>query len=478
MLNYARVTPADIEKLRQIIPADRFFYPPTKHYDHDQFNYKRSLPDVELQPVSNEEVSAIMRYANKRMIPVTVRGNATGLMGANISVDHGIALDMIKMNKVLEYDPDSLTMTVQAGIRVRDIAEYLADQPFIYEPAPAMKWAAIGGNVSTNAGGMKAIKYGTTREHIRGLTTILADGTKLHCGHKTVKNSSGYDVKDLIIGSEGTLAVITEVVLRLIPRPQFEKTMLLSFSEIATAIKSVPKVFAAGLTPTSVEYFSQEDIEKWQEYSGKEFPVKDGKGYLLVSFDSNNKQNVEEELSEVLEVAKKNQLIKSLVLNSGDPDAQAVWDARSEFETAIQKTTTKMDEADIVVPIDKIPMVLGQVRKVAKKEQIRLPNFGHAGDGNLHIYICCDNYSDEEFGAKKDRIFKALYKAAKAYSGEMSGEHGIGYARKDYFEDFYGTDYVALMSRIKQAFDPNLILNPDKIFPLRLFHKDQELVEN
>lgn len=477
-MNYSRVSDLDIEALRKIIPAERFFYPTTKHYDHDQFNYKKSAPDVAVQPVSNDEVSAVMKYANEHQIPVTVRGNATGLMGANISVDHGIAIDMIKMNKVLEYDPDSLTMTVQAGVRIRDIDEYLADQPFIYVPSPAMKWAAIGGNLNTNAGGMKAVKYGTTREHVRGLTAILADGTQIHCSHKTVKNSSGYDIKDLIIGSEGTLAVVTEVVLRLIPRPRVEKTMLLSFPDIERAISCVPKIFAAGLTPTSVEYFSEEDVDKWEEYSGKKFPVKDGSGYLMIGFDGNDDKLVDGELAEVVNVANENDVSNTLVLTADDPNSQAVWDARSEFETAIQQTTTKMDEADIVVPINKIPLVLKEVRKISEKENVRLPNFGHAGDGNLHIYICCDDHSDDEFAVKKDHVFKALYQVAKDSDGEMSGEHGIGFARKDYFEDFYGSDYVELMSRIKLAFDPNLILNPDKIFPLHVSKQENEVVKN
>src|SRR5699024_5960029 len=296
----------------------------------------------------------------------------------------------------------------------------------------------------------------------------LADGTQIHASHKTVKNSSGYDVKDMIIGSEGSLAVITEVVLRLIPRPRVEKTILLSFPDMDHAIGTVPHVFAAGLTPTSVEYFSQEDVEKWEEYSAKEFPVKDGSGYLMVSFDGNDERLVDKELTELLEVAQANQVSNSLTLTGDDPQAQLVWDARSEFETAIQKTTTKMDEADIVVPINKIPLVLKEVARVSAAEQVRLPNFGHAGDGNLHIYICCDDYSDEEFAVKKDRIFKAFYKVAKESAGEMSGEHGIGYARKDYFEDFYGTDYVNLLSRIKLAFDPTLILNPGKTFTIHL----------
>lgn len=198
----------------------------------------------------------------------------------------------------------------------------------------------------------------------------------------------------------------------------------------------------------------------------------------MIGFDGNDDKLVDGELAEVVNVANENDVSNTLVLTADDPNSQAVWDARSEFETAIQQTTTKMDEADIVVPINKIPLVLKEVRKVSEKENVRLPNFGHAGDGNLHIYICCDDYSDDEFAVKKDHVFKALYQVAKDSDGEMSGEHGIGFARKDYFEDFYGSDYVELMSRIKLAFDPNLILNPDKIFPLHVSKQENEVVKN
>ena len=188
-MTYRRVTKTDVDALREIVSADRVIYPATTHYDHDQFKQVRSLPDVAVQPQTNAEVAAILRYANEHLIPVTVRGNATGLMGANVPMAQGIDIDMIKMNKVLEYDPDNLTLTVQNGFRIRDINEYLADKPFTYIPAPAMKWATIGGNASTNAGGMRAVKYGTTREHIRGITVVMVDGTIQHFGGKTVKNS-------------------------------------------------------------------------------------------------------------------------------------------------------------------------------------------------------------------------------------------------------------------------------------------------
>lgn len=463
-MTYSRVTEKDVAALTDIVTAERVIYPATVHYDHDQFKQVRSLPDMAVQPQTNEEVAAILRYANEHLIPVTVRGNATGLMGANVPIEHGIDIDMIKMNKVLDYDPDDLTLTVQNGFRIRDINEFLADKPFTYIPAPAMKWATIGGNASTNAGGMRAVKYGTTREHIRGITAVMVDGTIQHFGSKTVKNSSGYDLKDVIIGSEGTLAVITELILRLIPRPTINLDVLVPFVDVKKAISVVPKILRAGLVPTGLEFFSRETVEYWESYAHQPFMDHTGGGYLLITFDGHDGTVVQRDLDRAMQIARDNGALAP-VLMGDEAHRVAVWETRNQLLTAIQQTTTAIDEVDIVVPISQIPKVLDKVAELQAKEKVSMPNFGHAGDGNLHIYMRKDDYSDEEFAAKVDRIIRQLYATAKALGGEMSGEHGIGFAREPYFEAYYGKDKVRILQLVKDAFDPNHILNPHKIFP-------------
>lgn len=466
-MEYSQLNRRHLADLRKIIPPDRFIYPPSRHYDHDQFKAIRSLPDLVLQPKTNEEISRIMAYANRAHLPVTVRGNSTGLMGGNIAIDHGIALDMIKMNKILNYDPDNLTITVQSGVRVVDINQFLIDKPFTYVPAPAMKWACIGGNAATNAGGMRVIKYGTTREHIRGIKTVLADGTVFQFGHQTAKNSSGYDLKDLVLGSEGTLAVITELILRLFPRPKVELQALVPFNNVNQAISVVPKILAAGLLPVNIEFFSRAVISNWEKYANKKFITAKGGGFLLIGFNGNNRQAVEDDLKTALSITKDLKALEAIIL-SDQKIYDQVWEARNNFLTVIQQSTPMMDEVDIVVPINKIPNVLDAVETISQEETIRLPNFGHAGDGNLHIYICSDQYNQKEFQKKSDQVIKKLYQTAKSYGGEMSGEHGTGYARKDYFQNYYGKDYVQLLQKVKRAFDPELILNPEKIFPITL----------
>ncbi len=466
-MSYNKITSKDLEQLRSFIrDEDRFITKPTVHWDHDQFKTVRAIPDLVIQPTTNEEVEKVVKYASDHHIPIVPRGNSTGLMGANLSVDGGISLDMIKMNKILSYEPNNLTMTVQAGIRLKDMEEFLADKPFTYMPAPAMHWATVGGNVDTNAGGLKAIKYGVTREHIRELKVVLADGKLYKFGAKAVKSSSGYSLKDLIIGSEGTLGVVTEVTVRLYPRPKEIINALIPYPTLTQAIKSVPAILASGVVPTTVEFMGRKVIDLWESYANQKFPVSEGNGFIIVGIDAFTKSEVEAELKQVLETVKQFDAGKAVVLAADSDEAKLIWKAREELLLAIQKSTPMMDEVDISVPIDHIPDVLKRIDELEKEVGMRIPNFGHAGDGNLHIYLCSDDDSKEVFDKKSKEVITELYKKAKEVDGNMSGEHGIGYAREPYFEDYYSKDYVEMLRKIKLAFDPNDIINPDKVFPM------------
>ncbi len=466
-MSYNKITSKDFEQLRSFIrDEDRFITKPTVHWDHDQFKTVRAMPDLVIQPTTNEEVEKVVKYASDHHIPIVPRGNSTGLMGANLSVDGGISLDMIKMNKILSYEPNNLTMTVQAGIRLKDMEEFLADKPFTYMPAPAMHWATIGGNVDTNAGGLKAIKYGVTREHIRELKVVLANGKLYKFGAKAVKSSSGYSLKDLIIGSEGTLGVVTEVTVRLYPRPKEIINALIPYPTLTQAIKSVPAILASGVVPTTVEFMGRKVIDLWESYANQKFPVSEGNGFIIVGIDAFTKGEVEAELKQVLETVKQFDAGKAVVLAADSDEAKLIWKAREELLLAIQKSTPMMDEVDISVPIDHIPDVLKRIDELEKEVGMRIPNFGHAGDGNLHIYLCSDDDSKEVYDKKSKEVITELYKKAKEVDGNMSGEHGIGYAREPYFEDYYGKDYLEMLRKIKLAFDPNDIINPDKVFPM------------
>ena len=465
IMEYHKINETDLENLRKFISdPERFITNPTKHWDHDQFRTVRAMPDLVIQPTTNEEVMNVVKYASDHSIPLVPRGNSTGLMGANLTVDGGISLDMIKMNKILEYDPENLTMTVQAGIRLKDLDEFCADKPFVYMPAPAMHWATIGGNVSTNAGGLKAIKYGVTREHIREIKAVLTNGKLYKFGSKAVKSSSGYSLKDLFIGAEGTLGVITEVTIRLYPKPHKSINAIIPFPTLNDAIKSVPAILRSGVVPTTVEFMGRKVIKLWESYAKDEFPLKKGDGFIMIGIDAFTEDEWKAELKETLEVVKPFKAEKAVVLGADSEEAKKIWQCREELLLAIQKSTPKMDEIDVCVPINHIPVVLDRIEELEQELNIRIPNFGHAGDGNLHIYLCSDNMTDEEYAKTSDKVISELYKTAKSLDGNMSGEHGIGYARANYFEDFYGKEYTDLLREVKKLFDPNYIINPGKIF--------------
>ena len=465
IMEYHKINETDLENLRKFISdPERFITNPTKHWDHDQFRTVRAMPDLVIQPTTNEEVMNVVKYASDHSIPLVPRGNSTGLMGANLTVDGGISLDMIKMNKILEYDPENLTMTVQAGIRLKDLDEFCADKPFVYMPAPAMHWATIGGNVSTNAGGLKAIKYGVTREHIREIKAVLTNGKLYKFGSKAVKSSSGYSLKDLFIGAEGTLGVITEVTIRLYPKPHKSINAIIPFPTLNDAIKSVPAILRSGVVPTTVEFMGRKVIKLWESYAKDEFPLKKGDGFIMIGIDAFTEDEWKAELKETLEVVKPFKAEKAVVLGADSEEAKKIWQCREELLLAIQKSTPKMDEIDVCVPINHIPVVLDRIEELEQELNIRIPNFGHAGDGNLHIYLCSDNMTDEEYVKTSDKVISELYKTAKSLDGNMSGEHGIGYARANYFEDFYGKEYTDLLREVKKLFDPNYIINPGKIF--------------
>ncbi|AWM73820.1 FAD-binding oxidoreductase [Lactobacillus sp. M0403] len=466
-MEYHQINDTDRENLRKFISEpERFVTEPTKHWDHDQFRTVTAMPELVIQPVTNQEVENVVKYASDHHIPLVPRGNSTGLMGANLSVDGGISLDMVKMNRILEYDPDGLTMTVQAGIRLKDIEEYLADKPFTYMPAPAMHWATIGGNVDTNAGGLKAIKYGVTREHIRELKVVLTNGKLYKFGSKAVKSSSGYSLKDLIIGSEGTLGVVTEVTLRLYPKPRKSINAIIPFPTLNDAIRSVPAILASGVVPTTVEFMGRKVINLWEKYADDEFPIKNGDGFIIMGLDSFTEEEWQAELKQALEAVKEFKAEDAVILSADSEEAKKIWKCREELLLAIQKSTPKMDEIDVCVPINHIPEVLDRIEELENELNIRIPNFGHAGDGNLHIYLCSDDMSDEEYAKTSDKVISELYKTAKSLDGNMSGEHGIGYARAGYYEDFYGHDYTELLRQVKKLFDPNEVVNPGKIFKM------------
>lgn len=434
-----------------------------EQYSHDQLGTAKAFPEAHVKVINKIQVQVIMKYAYEKTIPVTVRGAGTGLVGGAVPVMGGILLDMSLMNKIVELDLTNLTLTVEPGVMLFEIYEKVEKEGLFYAPDPGQKKASIGGNISTNAGGMRAIKYGTTREWVRALEVVTPKGELLKFGSKVVKNSTGYGLKDLIIGSEGTLAIIVEATLKLIPKPKYTKSLLVAFENREKAIEASPLLIKNYVLPTAVEFFEKQSLDYNEAFFGTTIDNGNFNAYLLLSYDGNNETALDNELK----------IVKEMLIDSYgaldafiiDPQAKRsnIWNIRGGFLEAIKASSDFIDECDVVLPRSNISKFLTYVREVSEKLQVRIPYFGHIGDGNLHIYLCKDKLADDIWEEKVIQGFELLYQKAFALGGLVSGEHGIGIAKKVYMEKLLGNEQLELMRGIKQTFDPKRILNPKKI---------------
>ena len=461
---YNKVTIEDIAALQQIVGESEVFFGSAinEDYAHDELGGISCMPEVLVRVRSTEEVSAIMKLAYSRTIPVTVRGSGTGLVGAAVPIHGGILLETTKMNKILKLDSDNLTVTVQPGVLLMELAAFAEENDFLYPPDPGEKSATIGGNISTNAGGMRAVKYGVTRDYVRALTVVLPNGEIQQLGAAVAKNSSGYSLKDLVIGSEGTLCIITEAVLKLVPLPKVSLSLLVPFPDMKSAIESVPHIIRSKITPTAIEYMSRDTILFSESYLGKRFPDTRNDAYILLTFDGNSQAQVEQDMSTVADLCLSIGALDAYIVDT-EERKKSVWSARGAFLEAIKASTTEMDECDVVVPGDQVDTFIKYTHELAKEFNVRIPSFGHAGDGNLHVYICRDALSDEDWEKSLSVIFDKMYEKSVELGGLVSGEHGIGYAKKDFLRRQYGETPIALMQGIKRVFDEKNILNPGKV---------------
>ncbi|MFD3156368.1 FAD-binding oxidoreductase [Haloimpatiens sp. FM7330] len=461
---YKKIDVKDIEFLKSICGEERVYLGNeiSEDFSHDELGGVSNMPDVVVDALSTEEVSKIMKYAYENNIPVVPRGSGTGLVGASVPLEGGIMINLTKMNKILEIDKENLTLTVEPGVLLMEIGKYVEENDLFYPPDPGEKSATIGGNISTNAGGMRAVKYGVTRDYVRGLEVVLPNGEVLNIGGKVVKNSSGYSIKDLIVGSEGTLGIVTKAILRLLPLPKKSVSLLIPFKDIDTAIEMVPKIIKSKAVPTAIEFMQKEVILSAEEYLGKKFPDNSCDAYLLLTFDGNTKEQVENDYSTVADLCLAEGGIDAYIIDT-DERKESVWSARGAFLEAIKASTTEMDECDVVVPRNRVAEFIKYTHDLEKEFNIRIPSFGHAGDGNLHVYICRDELSEADWNKKLKQLFERMYKKSNELRGLVSGEHGIGYAKKQYMFNQYGEAYMNVMKGIKKVFDSKNILNPGKV---------------
>ena len=429
--------------------------------------YGAHMPDLAVQPRTTEEVAAVMKICCENSIPVTPRGAGTGLVGGAVPLYGGVLMDLSRMDRILEYDLENFVVRVEAGVLLNDLHEDCLRRGMMYPPDPGEKFACVGGNAATNAGGMRAVKYGSTRDFVRAMTVVLPTGEITHLGATVSKTSSGYSLLDLMIGSEGTLGIITELTLKIIPAPKYAASLIVPFADLRSALSAVPQIKMSGLDPQAIEFMEREIVLCSERYIGravfpKEINGEQAGAYLLLTLDGGSEEEVAPKIEQMAELVLEAGAIDVLVADTPAKMKDA-WAARSSFLEGIMEETQLLDECDVVVPVNKIADYLGFVNRTGEACGLTIKSFGHAGDGNLHIYQCANDLTEAEFRARVDRFFEIIYREATACGGLVSGEHGIGSGKIKYLADSVGETNMALMRGIKQVFDPKMILNPGKV---------------
>lgn len=464
MSMFKKVDAADLNFFEGLLPGRVFSGEAiSTDYDHDEMTeYGHFLPEAVLQALSTEDVRAVLRYCSEHNIAVTPRGAGTGLCGGCVAIHGGVVLSTEKMKKVLEVDTKNMTATVEPGVLLMEFPKALEGTGLFYPPDPGEKTATMGGNAMTNAGGMRAVRYGVTRDYVLGMEVVLASGEVITLGGKNVKTSSGYSLIDLMVGSEGTLGFLTKLTVKLIPEPKVNTSLLIPFDSLDKCIEAVPSVLGCGCEPTAVEFMEREVIACAEEYLGKQFPDTSANAYLLVRLDGASDGALKPMIDLLTDVA----LClgaKDVLLADTDERKESIWNSRGAFLEAIKGSTPSMDECDVVVPRDRIADFVKKSVEIGRKLKVRIRSFGHAGDGNLHIYACQDELPEAEWKKIVEQVMDELYTAARALGGAVSGEHGIGHAKRDFLCESMGQTQMTLMRGIKAAFDPKGILNPGKV---------------
>ena len=464
MKPFEKVNEADLAFFESVMPGRVYSAQAiSTDYDHDELTiYGHYLPEAVLQAQSTEEISAVLGYCNRRNIPVTPRGAGTGLCGGCVAKEGGIVLSTERMKRVLEVDTRNMTATVEPGVLLMEFPKALEGTGLFYPPDPGEKTATMGGNAMTNAGGMRAVRYGVTRDYVLGMEVVLANGDILTLGGKNVKTSSGYSLIDLMVGSEGTLGILTKLTVKLVPEPKANVSLLIPFDNLEACIEAVPEVLACGCEPTAVEFMEREVIACAETYLGKQFPDTSADAYLLVRLDGAGNEALQPMIERLTDTAL-GLGARDVLLADTDERKESIWNARGAFLEAIKGSTPAMDECDVVVPRDRIAAFVKRSVEIGQELGVRICSFGHAGDGNLHLYVCQDEMKEQAWNETVERVMERLYEEARALDGEVSGEHGVGHAKRAFLSQSVGGLQIELMRRIKAAFDPAGILNPGKV---------------
>ncbi len=463
---YHKLTETDIEAIRGLTHPSRCIVGadiPEEYYHDEMPEYGIFAPECYVEAENKEEVAAVMRYANEHNIPLTCRGAGTGLAGGATCKYGGIMLSVMRMNKIYPVDHRNQTITAQPGALLCDIQAAAQAEGLMYPPDPGEKTASIGGNVITNAGGMKAVRYGLTRDFVRCMECVLPDGSIVNFSSNVVKNTTGYALKDLMIGSEGTLAILTEVTLKLIPAPKYTATLVLPFHSMEECADMVPRVLALPAVPVAIEFLERELIEIVERTLHKMLPVTQGEAVLIVMYDAASQQELDDAVEGLCEAGLAAGALDIAIADTPER-AASVWSVRGAILEGMKADSVSQEECDVVVPRSEIAEYVKQAKRIASRYGLRVEPCGHCGDGNIHTELLRGTQqSDEEWKSATKGCLSELYQLAKQLGGQMSGEHGTGCGRLEALEAFVGDRMIDLYRSVKLAFDPNLVLNPGKM---------------
>jgi len=466
---YNKLTNGIIEELKSIVGNGNVIVDSEKlyAYSHDETdaNEYGHSPEAAVLPASTEEVAAVVKLANRELIPVTPRGAGSGLSGGAIPEYGGIVLSLEKMNRLIEVDRENMLAVVEAGMVTNDFAKAVEEQGLFFAGYPmSLQTCVMGGNIAENAGGGKAVKYGVTGRYVLGLTLVTPLGEIVELGGKLAKDVTGYDLKSLVVGSEGTLGVVTKAIIRLIGYPAAKSDLLALFKSPKDAIDLVPDILCRGVTPTSIEFMDKLSVRTSCKYLNESLPYESCGAMLLIEFDGSDPVQVETDLVETGKLCESRGALEVYVAEDRN-NIERIWSVRRNIAEAFKVYSPIQSIEDIVVPISRIPSIIPELERLGKKYGMQIPCYGHAGDGNLHATLVKDPDMSMEDWKKNERACQAeLYAITGEAGGKISGEHGIGLKRREFFKDLVSPGELELMRQLKRAWDPNNIMNPGKIF--------------
>lgn len=466
---YTRIDRQILSELLEIVGARNLITDLEKmeHYSHDETSVEEygHMPEVVLTPTTVEQVASIMKLASRYCIPVTPRGAGSGLSGGAIPLFGGIVLSLERMNQVLEIDEANLTVTAEAGIITNELNEQIKAKGLFFAGYPmSLETCFLGGNIAENAGGGKAVKYGVTGRYVLGMEVVTPQGEIVELGGKVTKDVSGYDLKQLYIGSEGTLGVITKATIRLLGKPQFASDLLVPFTTAQDAISVVPLVMKGGIIPTSIEFMDRSSLEMSCSYLNESLPLEGVGAMLLIELDGSDEAQVEHDLLAVGDLCIQQGAMEVYIAEDAS-NRERIWSVRRNIAEAIKVFSPVQSLEDVVVPIGSIPSVLPELKRLAEKYDVTIPCYGHAGDGNLHATIVKNPASSmESWHEIEPKILTELYAfIVGRLGGKISGEHGIGLKRRAYLKSLTPPAEYRLFEAVKKALDPAMIMNPGKI---------------